>query len=111
MGAMEGGQAKRLYVSGPEDLDRIKDLVRSMDVLEPVEFGSVYALSPFPIRPIMELLTHNGLGGMAELDEAIRVHGFNQIIMSGRDVTPSVMIQAMTRVTQSSVRFRIAWTD
>ena len=59
----------------------------------------------------MELLTHNGWGGMAELDEAIRVHGFNQIIMSGRDVTPSVMIQAMTRVTQSSVRFRIAWTD
>ncbi len=110
-GAMEGGQAKRLYVSGPEDLDRIKDLVRSMDVLEPVEFGSVYALSPFPDQADHGASDAQWLGGMAELDEAIRVHGFNQIIMSGRDVTPSVMIQAMTRVTQSSVRFRIAWTD
>ena len=110
-GSSGGGQVKRLYVSGPEDLDRIKDLIRSMDVLEPVEFGVVHAICPYPQVASQTASDVQWLGGMAELDEAIRVHGFNQIIMSGRDVTASMMIQAMTRVTQSAVRFRIAWTD
>jgi hypothetical protein len=45
------------------------------------------------------------------LKEAIRVHGFNEVVMSGREVSATQMIQAMSAMTDRAVRFRIAWTD
>jgi hypothetical protein len=45
------------------------------------------------------------------LSDAIRVHQFNEVIMSGREVSAGQMIRAMSLVSNKHVRFRIAWTD
>lgn len=102
---------RRLYVSGPEDLGRIRELVRTMDILEPVEMGDIFALHPGDAPMDNHESGCRWLGDLNALNEAIRVHGFNEVIMSGRDVSASKMIQAMSAVPRREVRFRIAWTD
>ena len=102
---------KRLYISGPSDLMAMQDLVRTHDVLEPVAFGAVYALSTH--RTVVDA-TDDGvqwLGGLDSLSDAIRVHQFNEVIMSGREVSAGQMIRAMSLVSNKHIRFRIAWTD
>lgn len=101
---------KRLYLSGPSDLQAMQDLVRTHDVLEPVAFGTVYAVTADAQSPAEE----DGvqwLGGIEVIPEALRVHQFNEIIMSGREVPAGQMIRAMSMVSRKDVRFRIAWTD
>ncbi len=101
---------KRLYLSGASDLQAMQDLVRTHDVLEPVAFGTVYAVSPDATSHDLE----DGiqwLGGIDVIPDALRVHQFNEVIMSGREVSASQMIRAMSLVSSKNVRFRIAWTD
>jgi GT2 family glycosyltransferase len=101
----------RLYISGPADLMPMQDIIRTHDVLEPVAFGDVYALS---IHPTSIDASYDGvqwLGGIDSLSDAIRVHQFNEVIMSGREVSAGQMIRAMSLVSNKHVRFRIAWTD
>jgi len=107
----EESTPKRLYISGPSDLMAMQDLVRTHDVLEPVAFGAVYALSTH--RTVVDA-TDDGvqwLGGLDSLSDAIRVHQFNEVIMSGREVSAGQMIRAMSLVSNKHIRFRIAWTD
>lgn len=102
---------KRLYISGPGDLMPMQDLIRTHDVLEPVAFGSVYALSVQPESIDSEDDGVQWLGGLDSLSDAIRVHQFDEVIMSGREVSAGQMIRAMSIVSNKQVRFRIAWTD
>ncbi|MGB1122695.1 MAG: glycosyltransferase family 2 protein [Flavobacteriales bacterium] len=102
---------KRLYISGPSDLMPMQDLIRTHDVLEPVAFGSVQALSIHLESIDSEDDGVQWLGGLDSLDDAIRIHQFNEIIMSGREVSAGQMIRAMGLVSNRNVRFRIAWTD
>lgn len=102
---------KRLYIAGRGDLVPMQELIRTQDVLEPVAFGSIYALS---IQPESIDVSDDGvcwLGGMDSLSDAIRIHQFNEIIMSGREVPAGQMIRAMGLVSDKNIRFRIAWTD
>ena len=48
------------------------------------------------------------VGGIDSLIDAIRVHQFNEVIMSGREVSAGQMIRAMSLVSNKHVRFRIA---
>jgi O-antigen biosynthesis protein len=112
--AMRGRHAdhrpSRLYVAGAVELERIRELLRSQDVLEPIELGPVYALNPKD-GDLQDAHGYRWLGGVSDLHEAIRVHGFNEVVMSGRDVSATQMIQAMSAMTNRAIRFRIAWTD
>ena len=102
---------KRLYIAGRHDLMPMQDLVRTHDVLEPVAFGSVYALSIHPESIDPDDHGVQWLGGLDSLSDAIRIHQFNEIIMSGREVSAGQMIRAMSLVSNKNLRFRIAWTD
>lgn len=110
-GASDDAAPKRLYISGSRDLAPMQDLVRTYDVLEPVAFGSVYALSIHSDSVDVEDDGVRWLGGLDSLSDAIRVHQFNEIIMSGREVSAGQMIRAMSLVSNKNLRFRIAWTD
>lgn len=102
---------RRLYVAGSKDLQAMQDLVRLHDVLEPVAFGTVHAIASTPAHmPASEDGVH-WLGGMEVIPEALRIHQFNEVIMSGREVSAGQMIRAMSMVSSKDVRFRIAWTD
>jgi hypothetical protein len=100
-----------LYVSGAKDLQAMQDLVRLHDVLEPVAFGTVYAVAAPPAPMPTSEDGVQWLGGIEVIPEALRVHQFNEIIMSGREVSAGQMIRAMSMVSRKDVRFRIAWTD
>ena len=102
---------RRLYVSGANDLQAMQDLVRLHDVLEPVAFGTVYAVAPTPVHASISEDGVQWLGGIEVIPEALRVHQFNEVIMSGREVSAGQMIRAMSVVSRKDVRFRIAWTE
>ncbi len=102
---------KRLYVAGSSDLMPMRELVSTHDVLAPLDSGSIYALSIL-LKSDDDL--DDGvewLGGMDSLSDAIRVHQFNEVVMSGREVPPGEMIRAMSLVSDKNIRFRIAWTN
>ncbi|MFZ8836245.1 MAG: glycosyltransferase [Flavobacteriales bacterium] len=102
---------KRLFISGPDDLDAIQSMVRSSDVMEPIEFDIAHALSPEGKMLENSNEDIRWLGTIDDLNEAIRIHQFNEVIISGKDVSSSAMIRAMAKANQTDVRFRIAWTD
>ena len=51
------------------------------------------------------------MGGLSDLNEVIRIHRINEVIISGRELTATKKISAMTGVANSNIHFRIAWTD
>lgn len=109
-GSQSDYRPSRLYVASSTELERIRELLRSQDVLEPIELGPIFALNPNDDE-LQDVQGYRWLGGVADLHEAIRVHGFNEVVMSGREVSATQMIQAMSAITDRTVRFRIAWTD
>ena len=51
------------------------------------------------------------LGGLSDLNEVIRINRINEVILSGREMTASQMISAMTGAANAAIHFRIAWTE
>ena len=51
------------------------------------------------------------MGGLTDLNEVIRINRINEVILSGRELTASQKISAMTGVADANIHFRIAWTE
>lgn len=106
---------RRLFVSGPADLEHLVDLVDSMEVRGTAD-SAMWALLPDKIDPAI-LAFGSGLnniqwiGSAKDLDEAVRVHRINEVVLSGHDLTAFNIIDLMSRVADNRVQFRIAWSE
>ena len=106
---------RRLFVSGPADLEHLVDLVDSVELRGTAD-SAMWALLPDEIDPAI-LAKKSGLnniqwiGSAKDLDEAVRVHRINEVVLSGHDLTAFSIIHLMSRVADSRVQFRIAWSE
>ncbi len=104
----------RLYVGGDEELEKMIELVSSMDV-NPQFDRTIWALNPLQESPAAASLNGNAavrwIGGPDDLSEAVRVHNINEVVLSGRDLSAYQIIDLMSRVADDRVDFRIAWSE
>ena len=107
-------QTRRLFISGPKELLAIKELISEHEPqpVDPAE--TVRVLHPANRADSdgqgqMEGMKY--LGGLSDLNEVIRINRINEVILSGRELTASQMISAMTGVANAAIHFRIAWTE
>lgn len=106
---------RRLFVSGPEDLEYLVDLVDSVELRGTAD-SAMWALLPDEVDPAI-LAKKSGLnniqwiGSAKDLDEAVRVHRINEVVLSGHDLTALNIIHLMSRVADIRVQFRIAWSE
>lgn len=106
---------RRLYIAGPSELLKVHELVVLHD-LEAESMHSIKALLPMAItefsgdhHPLHGQVTW--MGTLKDLQEAIRIHKCNEVVLSGRDLTAAQIIESMSLVANSAVNFRIAWTQ
>ena len=108
---------RRLYIAGPTELMKVHELVLLHD-LDAESGQTIKALQPQATSG-WELAAEDNpmdgpiswLGNLKDLQEAIRIHKCNEVVLSGRDLSAAQIIESMSLVANSSVNFRIAWTQ
>ena len=110
----EGGQKRRLFISSPTELEAIESLIAELEPPSVSTTRKIRALHPGDRNATANGLAGDGvafLGGLSDLNEVIRIHRINEVILSGRELTATQKISAMTGVANSNIHFRIAWTE
>jgi GT2 family glycosyltransferase len=107
-------QRRRLFVSSPNEVIATVGLISEHEADTTEESLLISALYPgdradFANSAGVQNVKY--LGGMGDLNEVIRVHRFNEIILCGHELTASQIIAAMTGVANADIQFRIAWTE
>jgi hypothetical protein len=108
-------QTRRLFISGPKELVAIKELIsehepQPVDVAETVQVLHPANRADSDGKGQMEGMKY--LGGLTDLNEVIRINRINEVILSGRELTASQKISAMTGVADAAISiFSIAWTE
>ena len=106
---------RRLFVSGPEDLEHLIDLVDSVEMRGTAD-SAMWALLPEGVEqktPLNPTGFNNirWVGSAQDLAEAVRVHRITEVVLSGHDLTAWNIIDSMSRVADNRVQFRIAWSE
>jgi O-antigen biosynthesis protein len=106
---------RRLFVSGPEDLVHLIDLVDSVETRGTAD-SAMWALLPEEMEQPTDfnpkgLNNIRWIGSAKDLAEAVRVHRITEVVLSGQDLTAWNIIDSMSRVADNRVQFRIAWSE
>ncbi len=108
------GQRRRLFISNPDELQATVNLISEHETESIHLPKTVSALYPGNRSEGRDSGSMNGakyLGGLSDLNEVIRIYRFNEVILSGRELSASQIIAAMTGVANADIQFRIAWTE
>ncbi len=106
---------RRLFVSGPADLEHLVDLVDSVEMRGTAD-SVMWALLPEGMETNSQLkgkglANIKWIGSAKDLAEAVRVHRITEVVLSGHDLTAWNIIDLMSRVADNRVQFRIAWSE
>ncbi|MBT6162228.1 MAG: glycosyltransferase [Crocinitomicaceae bacterium] len=108
------GQKRRLFISSPAELNAISDLIAELEPHAELRAEKIQALHPGSRDASANESSSEDvsfLGGLTDLNEVIRINRINEVILSGRELTASQKISAMTGVADANIHFRIAWTE
>jgi hypothetical protein len=110
-GIFKRPERRRIIVAGPTELARIHALVQPASTSGDASSDDV----PQAVRPVG--IASDGplappfIAEARDLQEAIRVHNIQEVILSGLDLTSSQIIELMQQVADPRVEFRIAWSS
>ena len=113
-GWSDRGQKRRIFVSSPIELNAIQGLIAELEPRSASAAQTIQALYPGDRNAYANESTGDGvtfLGGLSDLNEVIRIYRINEVILSGRELTATQKISAMTGVADANIHFRIAWTE
>jgi hypothetical protein len=107
-------QKRRIFIASPTELDAIQGLIAELEPGSASIAQMIRALYPgdrsvSANEPAVDGVTF--LGGLSDLNEVIRIYRINEVILSGRELTATQKISAMTSVADANIHFRIAWTE
>ena len=105
---------RRIYIAAPDELIRLVALVEAHDPDSPVEGRKRLALAPGPNTSEHSITGMSGVryvGTAEDLNEALRVHRVNEVVLSGSELAAWRIIDLMSGIADESVNFRIARSD